>query len=175
VGRRHFYTLVTGTASLLAVGSLMAQQPPTQPLVPQQMPNRPDRADRAFGPGRERWRNMSPEDRQHFQSNMERWRQLPPEERRELRDRAGWRAQRLKSEAEAAIRASGLQLEAEKQAQFEERYMQERKRIDQSLRKELQEKRQRELAPVVERLKKEFAQPQSSAAPSVTAPASPSK
>ena len=112
---------------------------------------------------------MSPEDRQRFQSNIERWRQLPPEERRELRERAGWREQRLKREAEAAIHDSGLQLEAEKRAQFEARYMQERKRIEQALRQELKEKRQRELAPVVERLKKEFAQPQGSATPAASA------
>ena len=94
---------------------------------------------------------------------------MRPEERREIRDRAGWRQQRLQREAEAAMRDAGLQLEAEKRAQFEQRYMQERKRIEQALRQELREKRQRELAPVVEQLKKEFAQPQGSAAPSATA------
>jgi hypothetical protein len=83
---------------------------------------------------------------------------MPPEERRELREREGWRQERLKREAEAAIRASGLQLEAERRQQYELRYMQERKRIEQELRRELREKRERELAPVVERLKKEFTQ-----------------
>lgn len=40
---------------------------------------------------------------------------MPPEERRELRLREGWRQQRLKREAEEALRQSGLQLEAERQ------------------------------------------------------------
>ena len=65
------------------------------------------------------------------------------------------------------MRDAGLQIEAEKRAQFEERYLQERRRVEQELRRELQEKRQREMAPVVERLKKEFAQP--SVAPSASA------
>ena len=114
---------------------------------------------------------MSPEDRQRFQSNVERWRQMPPEERRELREREGWRQQRLKREADAAIRESGLQLEAERRQEYERRYMQERKRIEQELRRELREKRERELAPVVERLKKEFTQQGGSSSPGATTPA----
>jgi hypothetical protein len=96
---------------------------------------------------------------------------MPPEERRELREREGWRQERLKREAEAAIRESGLQLEAERRQQYELRYMQERKRIEQELRRELREKRERELAPVVERLKKEFTQQGASSSPGGTAPA----
>ena len=91
---------------------------------------------------------------------------MPPEERRELREREGWRQQRLKREAEAAIRESGLQLEAERRQEYEQRYMQERKRIEQELRRELREKRERELAPVVERLKREFTREGGSTSPS---------
>ena len=65
------------------------------------------------------------------------------------------------------MRDAGLQIAAEKRAQFEQRYLQERRRVEQELRRELQEKRQREMAPVVERLKKEFTEP--SVAPSVQA------
>ena len=139
--------------------------------VPQAPPNmvRPD-VPRRPSQGMEQWRSMSPEDRQRFQSNIERWRQMPPEERRELREREGWRQERLKKEAEAAIRASGLQLEAERRQQYEQRYMQERKRIEQELRRELREKRERELAPVVERLKKEFTQQGTSATPGANSP-----
>ena len=75
------------------------------------------------------------------------------------------RRQRIQREAQAALQDSGLQLEAEKRELYERRYMQERRRIERSLRQELDEKRQRELAPVVESLKKEFAQPQGSASP----------
>lgn len=162
--RRSLYALAAGTAfSVLMAGSGSAQHA-TQP-------NGGAGRDRPERPLQNRWRDMSPEDRQRFKSNIERWRGMPPEERRELRLREGWRQQRLKREAEEALRQSGLQLEAERQQQYELRYLQERKRIEQALRRELQEKRQRELAPVVEQLKKEFSS-QTSAAPTATAKAS---
>jgi hypothetical protein len=115
---------------------------------------------RSFRPAREQWRQMSPEDRQRIRSNAQRWLQLPPEERQQLRLREGMRRQRIQQEARAALQDSGLQLEAEKRDLYERRYMQERRRIERALRQDLQERRQRELAPVVENLKKEFGQPQ---------------
>lgn len=93
-----------------------------------------------------------------------------------LRQREEFRRQRMLREAEAAIQQSGLQLEAEKRALYERRYLQERKRIERGLHQELEEKRQRELAPVMENLKKEFgeqpkaASPASTAAPTSTTP-----
>ncbi len=84
---------------------------------------------------------------------------MPMETQNVLRARELARQQRLQRDAEAALRDSGLQIEAEKRALFEQRYVAERKRIDQELRRELQEKRKREMEPVVERLKKEFARP----------------
>ena len=95
---------------------------------------------------------------------------MDPEQRRTLRDREERRQMRLKREAEEALRQSGLQLEAEKRAIYERRYIEERKRIEEALGKELREKRQRELAPVVERLKSEFGQPERAASPATTTP-----
>ena len=129
-------------------------------------------------PARERWHQMSPEDRQRFRSNAERWLRMPPEEQRALRAREGLRRQRIQQEADAAIQQSGLQLEAEKRALYERRYLQERRRIERGLRQELDEKRQRELAPVMENLKKEFSeQPKtgSTAATAVPSSSTPSK
>ena len=156
--RRRFRALIATAAVSLFAGSSVAQ-PPTQPggngaAVPNHAPLRQ---------GNQRWRSMSPVDRQRFRSNIERWRQLPPDTQRDLRTREISRQELLKREAEGAMRDAGLQIEAEKRAQFEQRYLEERKRVERELRRELQEKRQREMAPVVERLKKEFAQPQASA------------
>ena len=114
------------------------------------------RTNRAFGPARQRWREMSPEDRMRFRSNAERWLRMNPEQQRMLRDQENLRRQRIAREAEAALQQSGVQLEAEKREQYERRYLQERRRIERGLRQELEEKRQRELAPVVEGLIKEF-------------------
>ncbi|HEX8280566.1 MAG TPA: hypothetical protein VF551_04255 [Chthoniobacterales bacterium] len=108
---------------------------------------------------------MSPDDRQRFKSNVERWMQMDPEERRALREQEGIRRLRLQREAEEAARDAGLKLEAERREQYERRYIEERRRIERELRQELREKRRRELAPVLERLNREFSQGQGSAAP----------
>jgi TRAP-type C4-dicarboxylate transport system substrate-binding protein len=105
---------------------------------------------------------MSPDERKKLRINAERWREMDAEERKAFREHQALRQQRLKREAEAAARESGLELESERRARFEQRYIEERRRIDQELRRELREKRQRELAPVVERLKREFDEPQGS-------------
>ncbi|MDQ6654251.1 MAG: hypothetical protein M3Y80_00360 [Verrucomicrobiota bacterium] len=121
-----------------------------------------------FGPARDPLHDMTPQDRQRFQQNMERWRQMPADERSELRERERLRQERIRREAEVALRESGLQLENEKRQQYELRYMQERRRVEQELRRELQDRRQRELAPVVEQLKREFAPQQPSASPATS-------
>lgn len=111
---------------------------------------------RFMGRARERWRQMSPEDRQRFRSNAERWLRLPPAEQRALRNREILRRARIRQEADQALKDSGLQLDEEKRQLYERRYLQERRKIERGLRQELQQKRERELAPVMEDLKKEF-------------------
>ncbi len=173
MGRRRFVaTLIAGTAAGAFAHSGFAQNQNPAPAAPNPAAAQP----RIHPTTREQWHAMSPDDRQRFRSNVERWLSMPPDERRELRVQEGIRRERLQREAEAAMRASGLQLEAERRAQFEQRYLEERRRIDRALRQELQERRQRELAPVIEQLKKEFAQPQGAMSPaSSRASASPNK
>lgn len=127
-----------------------------------------------FRAARERWRQMAPEDRQRLRTNAARWLELPPEERRQLRLRDGWRQERLRREAADALQNSGLQLEAEKRSLYEQRYLQERRRIERAIRQEAEEKRRREMAPVVEDLKKEFSQPTGNPSAANTSP-SPAK
>ncbi len=113
---------------------------------------------------------MPPEDRQIFQRNAERWMQMGPEERRIMREREKIYRQRVEREVDAALRDSGLRLEGEKRAQFEQRYLQERRRIEHTLRQATEAKRQQELPALQERLKKEFQESSPSAA-STSAPA----
>ena len=97
--------------------------------------------------------------------------QMGPEERRILRDREKVYRQRVQSDIDAALRDAGLRLEGERRAQFEQRYLQERRRIEHSLRQEIESKRQQELPVLQERLKKEFQEP-STGVSSTTAPTS---
>jgi hypothetical protein len=129
----------------------------------------PHRGPNVVGP-RERFMALPPQDRQIFQRNAERWMQMGPEERMIMREREKTYRARLSKEVDAALRDSGLHLEGEKRAQFEQRYLQERRRIEHSLRQEVESKREQELPALQERLKKEFSEP-SLAGTSTAAPA----
>jgi len=154
-GRRNVYALTAAVAlSVGMAGPIHGQATANSPAVPvERGPAGP------IYQGRDPLRDMSPQERQKFQQNIERWRKLSPEEQRDLRILEAVRQVRIKREAEAALRDSGLQLEGDRRQQYEQRYLQERRRVEQSLRPELQERRQRELAPVVEQLRREFAPP----------------
>lgn len=187
--RRSLVALATGAALSLAATSGGFAQGPGQPpgqgpggikpgsgFRPQVRPTRRPQQFQSPLQTQERWRQMSPEDRLRFRSNAERWLQLPPEQRNALRDLEDRRRQRIQRESEEVLQKSGLQLEAERREAWERQYLEERRRIERALRQEIEEKRQRELAPMVERLKKEFGQGQRSGSTSAaTASPSPKK
>ena len=169
MGRR--YTNIISAAAISAIVLLSSELAHGQPqgnnarrMAPPQhhAPN--------FHNGPERWRTMPPEDKQAFRKNAERWMQMGPQERQVMREREKIYRAQVQREVDAALRDTGLRLEGEKRAQFEQRYLQERRRIEQSLRQEVESKRQQQLPALQERLKKEF-QEQSPATGSTTAPA----
>ena len=94
------------------------------------------------------------------------------EERKIMRDREILRRDRLKREAEMAVRNSGLNLDPEKRELFESRYIQERTRIEHAMRQELEAKRRQQVPALMERLKKEFQPQQSNPVAIPTPPAS---
>ena len=85
--------------------------------------------------------------------------QMGQQERTLMRERERVYRAQVQREVDAALRDSGLRLEGEKRAQFEQRYLQERRRIEHSLRQEVESKRQQQLPALQERLKKEFQEP----------------
>jgi hypothetical protein len=95
--------------------------------------------------------------------------QMSPEERMIMRQREKIYRAQVSKEVEAALRNSGLHLEGERRAQFEQRYLQERRRIEHSLRQEIETQRQQQLPALQDRLKKEFQESSSSPA-STSAP-----
>jgi hypothetical protein len=109
-----------------------------------------------FNSGRDRFYQLSPDERQAFRRNAQRWLQMNPEQRKILREREFARQQQLKAEAESAMRQLGLRLDPNAQGQFEARYFQERRRIERELRQEVEAKRQQQLPQLNEKLKSEF-------------------
>ena len=113
------------------------------------------------GPGfekaREAFKNMSPEERQKWMENFRRWQQLPPERRQALLNREEFQRTKMREEIESALKASGLQLNDEQRKQFEARYGEERRKIEEDVRRQMEEARRPRVQALVEKLKQEFA------------------
>jgi len=105
---------------------------------------------------RDRWMAMPPEARQNFRRNAERWMRMSPEERNVMRQRENLRRETIKRETDAALRQSGLSLTPQERAQFESRYIQERRKVEQTLRQQIEAERQKELPALIQQLKREF-------------------
>ena len=104
----------------------------------------------------ERWRSLPPAARQDFRRNAERWMRMSPAERNLLRQRENLRRQQIERETGAALRNSGVVLDQEKRRQFESRYIQERRKMEQALRQQSEAERQQQLPALIRQLKKEF-------------------
>ena len=71
--------------------------------------------------------------------------QMSPEQRNVMRQRETMRRQIITREADAAVRNSGLHLTPQERARFESRYLQERRKVEQTLRQQIEAERQKEL------------------------------
>jgi hypothetical protein len=116
---------------------------------------------------------MPPDARQNFQRNAELWMRMTPEQRNLMRQRENVRRQTITREADAAVRDSGLQLNPQERARFESRYIQERRKVEQSLRQQIEAERQKELPALIQQLKREFQIDQPGKSPVAKPPASP--
>jgi hypothetical protein len=99
---------------------------------------------------------MPPAARQNFQRNAERWLRMSPAERNVMRQRENLRREMIRRETDAALRDSGLHLTPQERAQFESRYIQERRKVERNLRQQIEAERQQELPALIQQLKKEF-------------------
>lgn len=82
--------------------------------------------------------------------------QMTPEQRNLMRQRENMRRQIITRDADAAVRDSGLQLNPQERARFESRYIQERRKVEQSLRQQIETERQKEIPALIQQLRKEF-------------------
>ena len=90
-----------------------------------------------------------------------------------MRQRENLRRETIQRETETALRDSGLHLNPQERAQFESRYIQERRKVEQALRQQIQSERQKELPALIQELKKEFQIDQPAKSPATKSPESP--
>ena len=148
-------------AGLGCAGAVIAQdsprpEKPAEPATP--APRRPGGGPlgQEFGNVRRALEALTPEQRQRFVENLKRWSNLQPEEKKALADRDGFRRKKMAEEIDAAITDTGLPLQGDRRALFAKRYAEERRKLEEQLRKELEEKRRPLLQELVSRLKVEF-------------------
>ena len=116
---------------------------------------------------------LTPEEREKFKENFERWKALPPEERQALLMHEKMHREKMEQEIGEAIKTSGLQLDKDRREVYVLRYTQERRKIEERIRREMDEKRRPLLKEMTERLKTEFSAPTESPSPSQPAPTPP--
>jgi hypothetical protein len=100
---------------------------------------------------------LSAEQQERILQNFHRWQDLSQDEKEVLRQRERVQRQKLETSINEAYQKSGLQLNDEQRAQFRKRYLLERRRLEEQLVHDEQEKRQAGNTAIIEMLKKEFA------------------
>lgn len=123
--------------------------------------------------------SLTPDQQQSVRDNWPRWQKMTVEERERFRQNEENRRAKMLAEIDAAIKASGLQLDGKARDEYIMRYTEERRKIEQKLQKEMEEKRKPLVQGLIERLKEEFGDKSSPAeaspSPSPASSPSPSK
>lgn len=161
--------LIRGCALALLTAATSWSQDTAQPKdaakVEAQPNPKPEKPGRSVGPGqspefrdvRKAIDALTPEQRQRFVENFKRWATLPPEERDALANREGLRRRKIEEEVSNALSTAGLDLSGDRRIQFAKRYVEQRRKIEEQLRHEMEEKRQPMLQALIEKLRAEFA------------------
>jgi hypothetical protein len=108
---------------------------------------------------REAFRNMSPEERERWTKRIREWTEMPPEKKKSLADREEFFRRKIKEDIDAALVKTGLTLNEEQKKLFGERYLDERRKIESELRKEMEEKRGPRVDAMIDKLKENFSAP----------------
>lgn len=164
---RPVLALLIGIGAGCFAAVAVAQPPPERP--PGDRPPRPEQPKRFFphpgsGPESDAMREramrelqkLSPEQRADLWKAVFAVINLPPDKRQTLLGMDDERRKFAREEIERAISDTGLQLDEEKRMAFVKRYFEERRAIEEKLRKESDEKRRQLLGEMRARLKKEF-------------------
>jgi hypothetical protein len=118
----------------------------------QPKPPKPDEWTEA----RRLFEQLSPDQKNKFLDNLDQWKAMTPEEQELYRDRELFRREKVAEEIQDAINKSGLKLDDDQREVFALRYTQERRKIEEALRKEMDQKRHTMVGDMLARLKLEF-------------------
>src|SRR6266496_3870534 len=140
--------IVASSVFALFCTAAQAQPQPHRPMG--RPPSGPPHGPPSGSSIRERWMALPPEARQNFRRNAERWMRMSPEERNVMRQRENLRREKIQRETEAALSESGLRLNPQERAQFESRYMQQRRKVEQAFPHQTHAARQKEMPTLIQ-------------------------
>src|ERR1700745_3262593 len=152
---RFFASLILLHFAVVECQSQVASSSPTSSATAQASPSVSSSPTR-FELLRKAFDQLTPEQQEKVLLNLLRWQDLSQDEREVLRQRERVQKQKQEASINEAYQKSGLQLNEEQRALFRKRYLQERRRLEEQLVHEIQEKRQIGIAAIVDSLKKEF-------------------
>lgn len=149
------------TASVLSLvcaislsATLQAQESPkpaqTEPAAP--APNRKD-----TDPLVQLVRSLTPEQKTRLIESIKTWQELSPETKQALRARETALKKNISEEIDAAL--NGVEVTPEQRTAFEKRYREERRKLDVSLRTELDSRRKASLQEIIGKLKADLSLP----------------
>jgi len=155
---RFFAALILAGFAVSESQAQVASTSPTASAAPQASASTSTSASR-FEQLRKAFEQLSAEQQERILQNFHRWQDLSQDEKEVLRQRERVQRQKLEASLNEAYQKSGLQLNDEQRAQFHKRYLQERRRLEEQLVHDIQEKRLAGNAAIIEMLKKEFSNP----------------
>jgi hypothetical protein len=128
--------------------------PSVSPTAPPPAP-KPTKSD-DWTQTRHAFEQLSPDQQKKFIDNLSQWKAMTPEEQELFRDRELFRNARIAQEIQTAINRSGLHLDDDEREVYALRYTQERRKIEEALRKEMDQKRASMVNDMLGKLKQEF-------------------
>ena len=102
-------------------------------------------------------RSLTPEQKTRLVESIKAWQELSPETKQALRAREATLKKNISEEIDAAL--EGIELTPEQKASFEKRYRDERRKLDISLRSELDVRRKAGLQEIITKIKADLALP----------------
>jgi Protein of unknown function (DUF3106) len=150
-----FAALILLGFTVTAAQSQVASASPSSSAAPVAS-STPSTSSARFELLRKAFDQLSPEQQERILQNLRRWQDLSTDEREVLRQRERVQKQKQEASINEAYVKSGLQLNEEQRSMFRRRYLQERRRLEEQLVREIQEKRQIGNSAIIDSLKKEF-------------------
>lgn len=108
---------------------------------------------------RQAFQQMSPEEKERWMRSFRQFAELPPDKKMELFQRSEFFRKKMREDVEDALKRSNLHLSDEQKKKFADRYFEERRTLEEELRKQMEELRKPKIDALIEKLTREFAKP----------------